>query len=79
LAPPNQPPRPQFFSGFVAELNDTSLTVSRKLSNKDVVSHVFLRDRKTKIEGSLKIGARVTVGYESSAAGDRAVHIIVRG
>ncbi len=39
----------------------------------------FLMDLQTKVEGKLHANARVTVRFESTAQGDHAIRIIVRG
>jgi len=45
--------------------------------NKDVVKRVFSIDQQTKVEGKLKVGARVTVRYDG-AGPNKAIRIIVR-
>ena len=67
-----------FFSGFVSELTPNSLTVSRKGPNRENVQRVFLMNAQTKVEGRLRVNARVTVRFEPSPDGDRAIRIIVR-
>ncbi len=73
-------PRSQYFSGYVAEMNPGSLTVTKKASpSHDGEKHVFMMDAQTKVEGKLRANARVTVRFESGSNGDRAIRIIVRG
>lgn len=70
----------QYFSGFVAEMAPGSLTVTRKSApGHDTLRRVFVMDRQTKVEGKLKLNARVTVRFEATPAGERAVRILVRG
>jgi hypothetical protein len=79
-APP-APPAPvhnQYFSGYVTELTADTLTVSRKGNGKEMVHRVFAIDAQTKVEGMLKLNARVTVRYEAVDTTNRAIRIIVR-
>jgi hypothetical protein len=67
------------FSGTVTQLSEDSLTVVRKVPALDAVTRSFARDAQTKVEGNLRIHARVTVRYESREDGGLiAVRIIVR-
>jgi hypothetical protein len=79
----DQPPQQQkaqdtFFSGNVVSVTTEKLTVSRRTLTLSSVTRVFLLDANTQIEGTLKPKARVTVKFEKTDDGDRAVHIIVR-
>ena len=67
-----------FFSGIVTELNQTSLTVNRKGIGQDSATHTFTIDAKTRVEGKLRVRAKVTVRFVSDEQGLVAVHIIVR-
>ncbi len=77
---PNKPvplqPHSQYFSGFVAEMTDNAIVVTRK-SPAD--RKTFLMDHQTKVDGKLHANVRVTVRFESTPLGDRAIRIIVRG
>ncbi|HZL55673.1 MAG TPA: DUF5666 domain-containing protein [Bryobacteraceae bacterium] len=67
------------FSGTVTDLTADSLTVVRAVPAKDAVTRKFTLDAQTKVEGKLRLKARVTVQYASPEDGQfRAVHIIVR-
>ncbi len=67
------------FSGKVTDLTPDSLTVVRKVPAKPDVTRKFLRDQKTKVEGSLKVNARVSVRYQAADEGQYlALNIIVR-
>ena len=66
------------FSGTITEMNADSLTVVRTVPAKDAVSRKFALDSQTKIEGKLRLKARVTVQYQAEDGQFRAVHIIVR-
>lgn len=69
----------EFFSGFVVSYTSTEITVDRKgLGKEAAATKTFSIDPATKIEGSLKTKAHVTVKFVSSESGAHAVHIIVR-
>jgi carbonic anhydrase/acetyltransferase-like protein (isoleucine patch superfamily) len=67
------------FSGTVAELEAKRITVQRS-SSGDVPEEkkTFLITDATKVEGELRLSARVTIGFVSSHQGDVATRIIVR-
>lgn len=77
--PQQKPAANDVFSGVVTELSPDALTVVRKaLAKADVTRRFQIGDR-TKVEGSLKVSARVTVSYGSAADGQLlALHILVR-
>lgn len=66
----------QYFSGFISELTPTSIVVTRK---EPAESKSFAIDASTKVEGKLQPNARVTVRFETTPNGARAIRIIVRG
>lgn len=77
--PQKAPVSTDIFSGTVSELTGDSLTVVRKVPARQDVIRRFLRDAQTKVEGPLRISARVTVRYASDAEGNlRALTVIVR-
>jgi ribosomal protein S1 len=69
-----------FFSGNVISITTDKVTVSRRTLALSTVTRVFLLDANTQIEGKAKLQpkARVTIKFEKTDDGDRAVHIIVR-
>lgn len=67
-----------FFSGNVVSFDAQKVTVTRRTLTLSWVTKTFLLDSDTKIEGTLKPKARVTVKFEKTEEGDRAIHIIVR-
>jgi hypothetical protein len=78
-------PVSDIFSGNITELTPDFITVERRVSGKDPETRKFLRDSQTKIEGVLKLRARVTVRFQadspSGLSGEEpvpALHIIVR-
>jgi hypothetical protein len=68
----------QFVSGVVAAVSRDRITVRRMVSGKAPENHTFLIVPETRVEGSLRVQARVTVGYRRTERGDVAVRIIVR-
>jgi hypothetical protein len=75
--PPNGEAGANFFSGTVAELGSGRVTVSRNHLGKNE-SRTFLVTQETRVEGKLRVSARVTVRFRTADDGDLAVHIIVR-
>jgi hypothetical protein len=67
----------QYYAGTVVESTAEQLTVSRVLQGKNE-TRVFRITTDTKIEGRLAPNVRVTVGWITDDAGDRATLIIVR-
>lgn len=71
-------PRSEFFSGSVTALADDKITVFKTVLGKNSETRTFLINRETRVEGKLRMKARVTVRYTHGEEGDRALHIIVR-
>lgn len=71
-------PHREFFSGVITVLADGQITVSKTVSGKPSEARVFLIAKETRVEGKLRVKARVTVRYTHDDGGDHAVHIIVR-
>jgi len=68
-----------FFSGTIVFSSANEITVDRKGLGKDTAAtRTFTIDGKTKIEGTLKTKAHVTVRFVADESGTRAIHIIVR-
>ena len=74
------PPEPsyEFFSGTISQLPSGHIAVARTVSGKPAENRSFLINSETKIEGKLRLKARVTVGFKPTPDGDLAVRIIVR-
>lgn len=69
----------EFLSGTVTELPPGKIVVNRAVLGKTAENYTFLITAETKIEGTLKVQARVTVGYKPNEQGEPvAVRIIVR-
>jgi hypothetical protein len=75
---PTAEPSYEFVSGTITDLPSGRIVVNRALIGKPPENRTFLITGDTKVEGKLKEGARVTVGFKPSEEGDVAVRIIVR-
>ena len=77
-APSEQKPKPDYFSGTITALDEEKVTVLKTVLGKTSETRTFLITKETRIEGKLKLKARVTVRYTHDEEGYRALHIIVR-
>ena len=77
-APKSEPSYDDTFSGPVVELSATKITVSRSILGKPAEKHTFLIRTDTRIEGRLRVRAKVTVGFVTNDDGDIARLIVVR-
>lgn len=78
-APPSAEAPYEFVSGTVAELPPGKIVVNRALLGKPAENRTFVLTNETKVEGTLRVNARVTVGFKSTDQGEPlAVRIIVR-
>jgi hypothetical protein len=77
-SPKSEPSYDDTFSGPVVELSATKITVSRSILGKPAEKHTFLIKSDTRIEGRLRVRAKVTVGFVTDDAGDIARLIVVR-
>lgn len=72
-------PANDIFSGTVTAFVPESVTVVRKVPARPDESRQFIIDKDTKIEGRLRVNARVTVRFKADSAGAvRALRVIVR-
>jgi len=79
--PENQKSEPQYedtFSGPIVELSAEKIVVSRSILGQPAEKRKFLIKPDTRIEGNLKVKAKVTVGFVTSDEGDVAKLIVVR-
>jgi hypothetical protein len=81
-SPPEDAPVPaptyKFLSGSVVEIYEDSMVVRRSALGRTLEVRRFRINAETKVEGDLKLKARVTVGYTSGENGDVAARVIVR-
>ena len=68
----------EFVSGTISDLPPGRIVVNRAVLGKPPENRTFLITGETKIEGTLRIKARVTVGFKPTNEGDIAMRIIVR-
>jgi hypothetical protein len=70
----------EFVSGTVVDLSGGKVVVNRAIPGKPAENHTFSITPDTKVEGNLRVHARVTIGYRSNPdSGESvAVRIIVR-
>ena len=71
-------PQGEFFSGVVTELAADKITVLKTVLGKNSDTRTFLITPETRIEGKLRVKARVTVRYAHEEDSYRALRIIVR-
>ena len=74
----SEPKYDQTFSGQIVELAAGKVTVSRSILGKPAEKHTFLIRSDTRVEGKLRVKAKVTVGYVSTDDGDVAKLVVVR-
>jgi hypothetical protein len=67
-----------FYSGTVTSLEQGKVAVARTILGKPAETRTFIVNEKTKVEGQLKMKARVTVRFAESEDGNVAVSIVVR-
>ena len=81
-APKNQPKsEPKYdetFSGLIVELSATKITVSRSILGKPAEKCTFGIKPDTRVEGKLRVRAKVTVGFVTTDEGDIARLVVVR-
>lgn len=82
---PQNPPasetrvRDRYFSGKVMAIDETTLTVNRKVLGRNSATRTFQVSPETRFEGGRpKVRDQVTVRYVTGDDGDRAVHVILR-
>jgi hypothetical protein len=76
--PKSEPKYDETFSGPIVELSATKITVSRSILGKPAEKCTFLIKSDTRIEGKLRVRAKVTVGFVTTDEGDVARLVVVR-
>lgn len=76
--PPAEDATLEFVSGTVVELSQSRIVVHRVVLGKPGEDRAFVMRSETKVEGRLRRGARVTVGFRMTDEGDVAMRVIVR-
>jgi hypothetical protein len=78
-APASEPHYDSTFSGPIVELSEERITVSRSILGKAAEKRSFWIKPDTRIEGKLRVKAKVTVGFVTTEdGGDIARLIVVR-
>ena len=67
------------FSGPIVELTTSKIVISRSILGKQPEKRTFVIKVDTRIEGKLRVRAKVTVGFITNDEGDVARLIVVRG
>lgn len=76
--PENDSPDYMFWSGTVTAVEESAVTVRRKLVGKKPEVRRFAMTAETKVDGTLKLNARVTVAFVETDEGIVARRILVR-
>jgi hypothetical protein len=66
------------FSGPIVELTAAKITVSRSILGKPAEKRTFWIKSDTRVEGKLRVKAKVTIGFVTTDDGDVARLIVVR-
>jgi hypothetical protein len=74
----SEPKYDETFSGPIVELSATQITVSRSILGKPAEKRSFIIKSDTRVEGKLRVRAKVTVGYVTTDEGDVARLVVVR-
>lgn len=74
----SEPKYDHTFSGPLVEVTETQITVSRSILGKPAEKRTFAIKSDTRVEGKLRIHAKVTVGYVTTDDGDVARLVVVR-
>lgn len=69
---------PDVFSGTVVAFSEKEIVVSRSNLARKTETKKFAMDENTKVEGKIKVKARVSVQFVVEDEAMRAIHIIVR-
>jgi hypothetical protein len=76
--PKSEPKYDATFAGPIVELSATKITVSRSILGKPAEKRTFWIKSDTRIEGKLRVRAKVTVGFVTTDEGDVARLVVVR-
>jgi hypothetical protein len=73
----SEPAYDDTFSGPIVELSSTKITVSRSILGKPAEKRTFWIKTDTRIEGKLRVRAKVTVGFVTTDDGDDVARLVV--
>jgi hypothetical protein len=74
----SEPKYDETFSGLILEVSAAKITVSRSILGKPAEKCIFSIKPDTRIEGKLRVRAKVTVGFVTTDEGDVARLVVVR-
>jgi hypothetical protein len=74
----SEPKYDETFSGLIVEVSAAKITVSRSILGKPAEKCTFWIKPDTRIEGKLRVRAKVTVGFVTTDEGDVARLVVVR-
>jgi hypothetical protein len=74
----SEPKYDETFSGSIVALSADKITVSRSILGKPAEKRTFSMRSDTRVEGKLRIRAKVTVGFVTADEGDIARLVVVR-
>jgi hypothetical protein len=74
----SEPKYDQTFAGPIIELTAAKITVSRSILGRPAEKRTFWIKSDTRIEGKLRMRAKVTVGFVTTDEGDIARLVVVR-
>ena len=75
----SEPQYEETFSGPIVEVSSEKIVVSRSILGQAPENRTFIVKPDTKIEGKLRVKAKVTVGFVTTDGVDIAKLIVVRG
>lgn len=75
--PKSEPKYDETFSGPIVELSATKITVSRSILGKPAEKRTFSIKPDTRIEGKLRVRAKVTVGFVTTDDGEDVARLVV--
>jgi hypothetical protein len=73
----SEPKYDETFSGPIVELSATKVTVSRSILGKPAEKRTFSIKPDTRIEGKLRVRAKVTVGFVTTDDGEDVARLVV--
>lgn len=73
-----EPPYDDTFSGAIVEFTAARIVISRSILGKPAEKRIFVIKTDTRIEGKLRVKAKITVGFITNDEGDVARLIVVR-
>ena len=73
----SEPTYDEAFSGPIVEVSATKITVSRSILGKPAEKRTFSIKPDTRVEGKLRVRAKVTVGFVTTDDGEDVARLVV--